>query len=77
MQRHRDGRIDDLVRNTIIWIVVVIWLAWGYIVQAPAGDAYSDTVRNAFTIVLVVVVPLVSAVVIAAWVGALRERSER
>ena len=74
MQRHRDGDISDLVRNTIIWIVVVIWLVWGYVLQTPPADPYSDGVRNVFTIVLAIVIPLVSAVALGAWVGALRKR---
>ena len=77
MQRHRDGELDDLVRNTIIWIAVVLWLAWGFLVQDPPSDAYADTVRDAFTIVLAVVIPLISLVVLVAWVSALRDRKER
>ncbi|MDP9252088.1 MAG: hypothetical protein M3O80_03695 [Chloroflexota bacterium] len=77
MRRHRDGGIDDLVRNTIIWIAIVIWLVWGYISQAPPTDAYDDSVRRAFTIVLAVVIPFFSAMVIVAWVGTLRQRQKR
>ena len=77
MQRHRDGDLDDLVRNTLIWIGVVIWVAWSYFVQNPPGDAYTDTVRDAFTVILAILIPLISAIVIIAWVGALRARSER
>ena len=66
--------MSDLVRNTIIWIGIVIWLALGYIFQNPPGDAYSDTVRNAFTVVLAIVIPLISAIVVLAWVGTLRDR---
>jgi len=77
MQRHRDGELNDLARNTIIWIAVVLWLAWGYFVQEPPGDAYTDMVRDAFTIVLAIVIPLVSLIVVAAWVGALRDRQRR
>ena len=77
MQRHRDGEIEDLVRNTLIWIAVVIWLAWGYIFQNPPGDAYTDTVRNAFTVVLAIVIPLVSVIVLIAWASALRDRRKR
>jgi hypothetical protein len=75
MERHRDGEIEDLVRNTIIWMVVVIWLVWGYIVQDPPGDAYTDTVRGAFTVVLAIVIPLVSVILLIAWVSELRQRS--
>jgi hypothetical protein len=77
MQRHRDGELDDLVRNTIIWIAVVLWLAWGYFVQEPPGDAYTDTVRDAFTNVLAFVIPLISLIVVVAWVSALRNRRKR
>ena len=73
MRRLRDGEIDDLVRNTIIWIAVVIWLAVSYLVQTPAGDPYTDGVRHAFTFFLAIVIPLVSVIVVAAWVGALRK----
>jgi hypothetical protein len=75
MERHRDGEIEDLVRNTIIWMVVVIWLVWGYIVQDPPGDAYTDTVRGAFTVVLAILIPLVSVTLISAWVSEVRQRS--
>ncbi|HEY9326075.1 MAG TPA: hypothetical protein VIS26_05850, partial [Candidatus Limnocylindria bacterium] len=64
-------------RNTIIWIAVVLWLAWGYFVQEPPGDAYTDTVRDAFTIVLAIVIPLISLIVVLAWVSALRDRQRR
>jgi hypothetical protein len=66
--------MSDLVRNTIIWIGVVIWLAFGYIFQTPPGDAYEDTVRNAFSVVLAIVIPLMSAIIVIAWIGALRHR---
>jgi hypothetical protein len=77
MQRHRDGEINDLVRNTIIWIAVVIWLVWGFVVQTPPADAYTDGARNVFTIVLAIVIPLVSAVVVVVWVSTLRNRGNR
>jgi hypothetical protein len=69
--------MEDLVRNTIIWIAIVVWLALGYLFQAPPTDAYDDSVRKAFTIVLAIVIPLFSAIVIVAWIGALRERHRR
>lgn len=74
MRRHRDGELDDLVRNTIIWIAVVLWLVWSYVVQEPPGDAYTDTVRDGFTVVLAMVIPSISLVVVLAWWGALRDR---
>ena len=69
--------MQDLVRNTIIWIGIVIWLALGYLFQAPPTDAYDDSVRKAFTIALAVVIPLFSAIFIVAWIGALRARDRR
>ena len=74
MQRHRDGDMSDLVRNTIIWIGVLIWLFLSYMIQTPPGDAYTDTVRDAFIVVLAIVVPLISAIFVIAWVGAFRIR---
>ena len=65
------------MRNTIIWVAVVIFLAASYLLQDPAGDPYTRAVRNVFTVILVVLVPLISAVVVFAWVGALRHRSGR
>ena len=74
MQRHRDGDLSDLVRNTIIWIAVVIWIGSSHMLQSPAGGPYTEAVRNAFTLVLAVVIPVVSAIVVVAWVAALRNR---
>ena len=68
--------MSDLVRNTIIWIGVVIWLALGYMFQTPPGDAYEDIVRNAFSVVLAIVIPLMSAIIVVAWIGALRDQNE-
>ena len=76
MQRHRDGELDDLVRNTIIWIAVVLWLAFSYFVQEPPGDAYTDTMRVAFTVVLAIVIPLISLAIVLGWWSALRNRRE-
>jgi hypothetical protein len=77
MQRHRDGELDDLVRNTVIWIAVVLWLTWSYFVQAPPGDAYADTVRDTFTVVLAIVIPLISLILLIAWASALKDRRKR
>lgn len=76
MRRHRDGELSDLVRNTIIWIAVVVWLGWSYVIQTPAGGPYTDALRSAFTIVLAIVVPLVSAIVVVAWIAVLRNPHE-
>jgi hypothetical protein len=68
--------MSDLVRNTIIWIGVVIWLAFGYIFQTPPGGAYEDMLRDAFTAMLAIVIPLMSAIIVIAWFGALRDRPQ-
>jgi len=68
--------MSDLVPNTIIWIGVVIWLAFGYIFETPPGGAYEDTIRNAFTVMLAIVIPFMSAIIVIVWIGALRDRSE-
>jgi len=73
VRRVRDGEIDDLIRNTIIWVAVVIWLAISYMLQTPAGGPYTDGLRHAFAVFLVIVIPLVSAIVVAAWVGVARK----
>jgi len=72
VRRLRDGEINDLIRDTIIWIAVVIWLAVSYMLQTPAGDPYTDALRHAFAVFLAIVIPLVSAIVVAVWVGVLR-----
>ena len=74
MRRHRDGELSDLVRNTIIWVAVVIWLAWGYVFQTPPAGPYTDGLRNAFMIVLAVVIAVVSAIIVLAWIATLQNR---
>jgi hypothetical protein len=73
----RPGRRDDLTdlrRQTVIWIAVVLWLGSGYLVTIPPAGPYADLVLRVFTAFLAVVVPLVSLVIAAAWILALRER---
>jgi membrane protein DedA with SNARE-associated domain len=76
MRRHRDREPSDLVGPTTIWIVVVIWLGWSYVFQTPT-DPYTDATRSAFTAVLAIVIPLMSAIVLFVWVDALRNRHKR
>ena len=76
MRRHRNRDMSDLVRNTIIWIGVVIWLVFGYVFQTPPGGAYEDMMRSAFTVMLAIVIPLMSATIVVAWIGALRDQNE-
>ena len=65
------------MRDTIIWIAVVTWLAWSYIIQIPPAGPYSDALQNAFLAVLAVVVPAISAIFVAAWIATLRSQRER
>ncbi len=65
---------NDLIRNTVIWIVVVLWVVWGYLVQAPPTDAYADAFRRAFTLILAVVIPVISGLIAVPWLVALRRR---
>ena len=73
----KPGRRDDLTdlrRQTVIWIAVVVWLGSGYLVTIPPAGPYSDAVLSIFTAFLALVVPLVSLVIVLAWVFALRAR---
>jgi hypothetical protein len=73
MDRTQDP-LAELRANTLAWIAVAIWLAWGYLGQTPAGGPYTDTVRGIFAAVLAVIMPLVSLLIVAAWIVALRQR---
>jgi hypothetical protein len=64
----------SLRANTLLWIAVVIWLVWGYLGQTPPGGPYTEGLRGAFVAILMVVVPLVSLIIFAAWVLAFRDR---
>ena len=66
--------LTDLVRNTVIWIAAVLWVAIGYVFQTPPAGPYSDAVAKAFAAVLAIVVPLVSLFIAIAWVIVLRAR---
>ena len=70
----RRSDLTDLVRNTVIWIAVVLWVAIGFMFQTPPAGPYSDTVVKAFAAVLAIVVPLVSVFIAVAWVIVLRGR---
>ncbi|HEV8671353.1 MAG TPA: hypothetical protein VGS01_11525 [Candidatus Limnocylindria bacterium] len=76
MRRHRDGERSALVRDTIMWIAVVAWLAWSYVIQIPPGGPYSDALQNAFLALLAVVIPVISAIFVAAWITTLRNHRE-
>lgn len=69
----RDG-FAELRGNTLLWIAVVIWLVWGYLGQTPPGGPYTEGLRGAFVAVLAVLVPLVSSLIVVAWIVALRDR---
>jgi len=73
MDRAEDP-FGDLRGNTIAWIAVVIWLVLGFIGQTPPGGPYTETVTRFFAAILAVIIPLVSLLIVAAWIVALRER---
>ena len=73
MDRAEDP-FGDLRGNTIAWIAVVIWLVLGFIGQTPPGGPYTETVTRIFAAILAVIIPLVSLLIVAAWIVALRER---
>jgi quinol-cytochrome oxidoreductase complex cytochrome b subunit len=74
----KDGPRQDpfasLRANTLIWIAVVIWLVWGYLGQTPPGGPYTAGLRGAFVAVLAAIVPLITLIIVAAWIVALRDR---
>jgi len=70
----RRSDLTDLVRNTVIWIAAVLWLAIGFVFQTPPAGPYSDLVVKAFAAILAIVVPLVSLFIAIAWVVVLRGR---
>ena len=74
MDGSRHDPFASLRANTLLWIAVVIWLVWGYLGPTPPGGPYTEGLRGAFVATLVVVVPLVSLIILAAWVLALRKR---
>ena len=75
MNGSRRDSSAGLRANTLVWLAVVIWLVWGYLGQTPPGGPYTEGLRGAFVAVLVILVPLVSLIVLAAWIVALRDRS--
>jgi len=71
------GKTRSRGADTLIWIAVVIWLAWGYLGQTPPGGPYTEGLRGAFVAILAVIIPLVSLLIVAAWVVAIRDRRQR
>ena len=55
-------------------VAVVVWLVWGYLGQTPPGGPYTEGLRGAFVDVLAVLIPLVSLVIVVAWIQAVRDR---
>ena len=74
MDRPQQDPLADLRANTLAWIGVVIWLVLGFLGQTPPGGPYTETVTRIFAAILAVVIPLVSLLIVAAWIVALRER---
>lgn len=68
-----DDDRGTLVRNTLLWILAVLWLFGLWAWQDPPRDSGGAVARSIFTWALVVLVPLVSAVLVRAWLIALRQ----
>ncbi len=66
-----------LLRNTILWIMAVVWVVWSYLIQDPAPDAWAALTRNAFTVGFAVVASIVSLIVVGVWIRILRETRRR
>lgn len=60
------------MRNTILWILALLWLLASYLVQDPPRDPYDAAFRAGFTYVAAAVVLVVSAVLVASWVALIR-----
>lgn len=50
----------------------MVWLVWGYLGQTPPGGPYTEGLRGTFVVILAVVIPLVSLIIVVAWVAASR-----
>lgn len=72
MRTQRD--LGDLRRHTVIWIFAELWVLAGYLLQDPPPDPYEAAARNVFSWAMVVLLPGLSAVILAAWIVALRRR---
>ncbi|HEX9436937.1 MAG TPA: hypothetical protein VGA16_07245 [Candidatus Limnocylindria bacterium] len=57
-----------LLRNTVLWIMAVLWVVWSYLIQDPAPDPWAAVTRSAFTVAFAIVATVVSIVVIVAWI---------
>ncbi len=72
-KRRRD--LADLRRHTLIWIGALVWIGGGYALQDPARDAYDAAERAAFTYAMLVVIPVITAIFVYAWIGMLRQQA--
>jgi hypothetical protein len=75
--RSSRDELRDLRANTIVWIVVLVWLAGAYFVRVLPQGPYSDMVLSIFETVVGTVILLVSTVIVIAWIAVLRERGRR
>jgi nitric oxide reductase large subunit len=77
VKSHEKDELADLRGLTIVWILLVVWLAWGYLIQPQPAGPYADAVATAFATALAVIIPAVSAIVALGWIAALRRRRDR
>ncbi len=66
--------LEDMRRNTIIWIAGLVWIGSSYAIQDPARDPFDAAERAVFSYAMLVLIPLVTAAFVVTWVGILRRR---
>ena len=66
--------ISDLIRYTLIWTFVLVWLGLGLAYTTPPAGPYSDLILTVFKLALGVVLPAVSLFLVVSWVVVLRDR---
>jgi hypothetical protein len=67
---------EILARNTVLWVLAVLWVVWSYLIQDPAPDPWTAATRNAFTLIASVVIVVVSVALVIQWVRTLRRRRD-
>jgi hypothetical protein len=65
---------EILARNTVLWVLAVLWVVWSYLIQDPAPDPWTAVTRSAFTLIASVVIVVVSVALMIQWVRTLRRR---
>ena len=66
--------LEELIRYTLIWTFVLVWLGLGIAYTTPPAGPYSDLILTGFKVMLAVVLPAVSLFLVVSWVVVFRER---